>query len=38
LQQNAPGQYRSDRLCALNADLIVGQIQRFQWGLEKPNA
>ena len=27
-----------DCLCALNADLVVLKIQRFQRGLEKPNA
>ena len=26
-----------DSLCALNANLVVGQIKRFQWGTEKPN-
>jgi hypothetical protein len=38
LQLNAPGQYRSEGLRAFVADLVIVQIQRFQWGLEKPNA
>ena len=34
-----PGKRRRDGLHALNADPVVGQIKRFQWGAEqiKPN-